>query len=168
MGNKFSIHAMRREVLKEKSPSKITYVVLETVFLATAIFLVKDLALLDILLIGAAASFVGRSIAYTKVFKFLRDIVGIVTVEHDSGIGATCEPRKDLHPIREVIAELVCCPVCVGTWAGLVLSALYPYFPQLTYILAIACIAWFVTVVTEYLEWKKAEAWEAAGKHRRT
>lgn len=66
-----------------------------------------------------------------------------------------------------VLGELVCCPICSGTWVGAVLLLMYsltpPFGTALIYALAAAGIAEILEWVSEYYSWRGRAAREEAG-----
>jgi len=140
--------------------STFYFVVIEATFLGLAIFHAVELSWFNLILLSLAASFVGRAVAYLKVFEWLRKPFAVV-VPHGSGVGETVEPKPGLTGWRYVFANLICCPVCAGTWAALVLM----YLPlNVTYVLAVAAGAWFITYLTEAIEWSRAKNWHHTGR----
>jgi hypothetical protein len=63
--------------------------------------------------------------------------------------------------------ELVCCPVCSGTWVGVALLVIYslsaPYGTALIYALAAAGVGELMEWLSEFLFWKGRAAREEAG-----
>ena len=112
-----------------------------------------------------AASMIGRAIAYLTIFEWLRIHFAIV-VPHSSGAGEDNHPRYT-EGIRGAVSELICCPVCAGTWgaaAMLMIYKLHPAFGQnLITGLSVAAGAWLLSYVTEWVEWHKHAARETTG-----
>ena len=145
---------------------KLTLIGLEALFLVLIVLSGSiELTLTDLLILGLAASFAGRAVAYMEIFEWFREPF-TKTVPHHS-MGAYVEPKG--KGWRRAIGGLLSCPVCSGTWAAAILVPLYAYIQAgrlLVYVLAIAAIAWFISYLTEAIEWHKAMAWEAAGHYQ--
>lgn len=116
-------------------------------------------------LLGLAAFRGGRAIAYNFIFKWLRDLFGIREVDDTSGAGQSNEPVG--KGFQHAIGELLCCPICSGTWVGVVLMLAYAFVPALgtalIYGLAAAGIAEILDWLSEFLFWKGRAAREEAG-----
>lgn len=121
---------------------------------------VQSFDVLDVIVLGLAASFAGRSLSYLTIFEWLRRPLAQV-VDHSSGAGQEVHPKKDLKGFWKGIAELICCPVCSATWSAAVLLWLPPVF---TYLFAAASVAWSNTLITELVEWSRHKAQEETGK----
>ncbi|HMN10962.1 MAG TPA: DUF1360 domain-containing protein [Bellilinea sp.] len=113
-----------------------------------------------------ASSLAGRAVAYMTVFEWLRAPFTEIT-KHSSGVGESVEPRKDRGRIIEVIGTWMCCPVCAGTWAALLLHTLYIFYPEwgqtTIYVLAAAGAGSILTRYVEAREWEGRLAWERTG-----
>lgn len=124
---------------------------------------IPDWAFLPIL--GLAAFRGGRAIAYNFIFKWLREMIGVREVDDSSGAGQSNEAAGT--GVRHALAELVCCPICSGTWVGvglLVIYALYaPVGTALIYALAAAGIAEIFDWLSDFLSWNGRAARERAG-----
>ena len=116
-------------------------------------------------LLGLAAFRGGRAIAHNHIFKWLRDLFKVVEVDDSSGAGksTSASGKGTLHALQ----ELVCCPVCSGTWVGVALLVIYsisaPYGTALIYALAAAGIGELMEWLSEFLFWKGRAAREEAG-----
>ena len=140
--------------------NKIWFLILDGLFVTGALFFAKDMVWYDVLLLGMGASFVGRAVAYLKIFEWVREPFCDV-IPHSAGVGDTVEPKEGLDGWKYALAHLISCPVCAGTWAALALSIL----PQvLTYLFAASSIAWLFSYITEAVEWSKHRNWHEAGK----
>ena len=118
-----------------------------------------------VLLLGFAAFRGGRAIAYNYIFKWLRDLFGVVEVDDSSGAGRSNEASgKGVH---KVVGELLCCPICAGTWVGMMLLLIYSLYPPfgtaLIYALAAAGLGEVLEWVSEYFSWRGRAAREEAG-----
>lgn len=143
-----------------------------TLFLFSCFFLVETLINQGVELtefqwvqLAFAASMIGRVSAYLSVFEWFRAIFAVVE-PHSSGAGADWNPRWYVGPLSAV-SELICCPVCAGTWGAALLLSLMKYAPQwgeaILLTLSAAALAWFISFSTELVEWKKHEARENTG-----
>jgi hypothetical protein len=116
-------------------------------------------------LLGLAAYRGGRAIAYNFIFKWLRDLVGIKEVDDSSGAGQSNEPAG--KGVQHALGELLCCPICSGTWVGVGLLIIYalwaPVGAAVIYALAAAGIAEVLDWMSEFLFWKGRAAREEAG-----
>lgn len=121
---------------------------------------------LFVLLLGLAAFRVGRAISYNYIFSWLR--APYVDKHPDSsGAGDSEDPKGE--GIVRVIGELLCCPICTGTWAAIVMAALYAFEPMWGMVFIVVMAA---SAIAEYLHWKsEADEWrgraarEVAGTH---
>lgn len=148
-------------------------VILVTIFLGTfSLFIVYmivfgpglkafELRWMDILLLGFATYRLGHLIAYERVFEPFRQFF-TETVPDPTGAGDTVEPKG--KGWQNAIGQLVCCPICSGTWiaAGLVyLLYLWPD-PMRVFLLMTAAIgmAELLNAGSEFLSW--------SAQHQRT
>ncbi len=116
-------------------------------------------------MLALSASMVGRATAYLAILEWFRAPF-VVTVPHSSGAGEDNLPRWSTGA-RSAVAELICCPVCSGTWAAGIILALYKYIPEwgeaIMIMLSAASLAWLLTYVTQLVEWKTHAEREQAG-----
>lgn len=116
-------------------------------------------------LLGLAAFRGGRAIAYNFIFKWLRDLFGVREVDDSSGAGRSNEATGT--GIRHALGELVCCPICSGTWVGVALLLIYALLPEvgtaLIYALAAAGVAEVLDWLSDFLSWNGRSAREQAG-----
>jgi hypothetical protein len=116
-------------------------------------------------MLAFAASMVGRASAYLSVLEWLRAPFA-VTVQHSSSAGTDYHPRWTTG-VRSAVAELICCPVCAGTWGATIILTLFKFFPSwgetIMITLSTAALAWLITFVTQFVEWKTHEAREHTG-----
>lgn len=107
-----------------------------------------------------------RLLAYDTVMQTYRSPFVKLT-PHDSGTGDTTCARTDVAPWREVIGELICCPICNGTWwaAGLLtLLALAPtYGWWLVYALAAIGASELLMAHFENVQWQGEKARHECG-----
>jgi hypothetical protein len=124
--------------------------------------------LLLVALIGAS-SLAGRALAYMGIFEWVRAPFTKV-VPHSSGAGEDVEPG-DHTGLRRVIAELLSCPICAGTWSALGLMCIYILMPAtgrvLIFTLGAAGYGGVLSWLSESLEWTKHLARETTGAFNR-
>lgn len=114
----------------------------------------KPLTALDFAMLGFATFRMGRLIAFDRVAEPLRAPF-TKTVPDESGAGDTVVAAG--RGPREVIGELLSCPICAGTWiaAGLVYGL--NFFPNPTRlviaIMSATGLAELLHEVTEALTW---------------
>lgn len=120
-------------------------------------------------LLGAAAFRAGRAVSDNLIFKWLRDWLGIVVIDDTSGAGQSTDIPKEITGARRVICELVCCPICSGTWAAIILLEVHSLFPALGNVLVLALggagIAEVMHWAAEKFGWQGRQAREAAGSY---
>ncbi len=114
--------------------------------------------------LGFAVYRLGRMVSYDKVMETYR-LPFVQTIPDPTGAGETTEARGEGW--REAIGDLVCCPICVGTWiAGLLVLGL-SFLPEVTSVfITIFCvvgIAELLNGATEFLQWNGQMAREYAG-----
>jgi hypothetical protein len=106
-------------------------------------------------LLGIAAFRGGRAIAFNEVFKWLRDIFGVVVSADPSGAGHVTVATGNGAKLS--LGQLVTCPICSGTWFGLALLAIWTLHPgmgrALIYVMAAAGVAELLHWLSEYLGW---------------
>lgn len=148
----------------------IVLIMLSAAFESLAIIIAfrGDLAVLrDPLILaalGLAAFRGGRAISYNAVFEWLR-LPFTAVVPDSSGAGMSVESKGS--GIQRAIGELLCCPVCTGTWVALILAGLlvwvYPFGLVSSIVLAAAGIAEIIHWFAERNEWQGRQAREEAG-----
>lgn len=119
--------------------------------------------------LGFAASLGGRALAYLTIFEWLR--FPFTRIEaHSSGTGESVEPKLE-NPVIGVIGSWLSCPVCAGTWAALLLYAVWSIWPTegqtLIYVLGAASFGSLVTRTVEAIEWGSRLLWETTGHWNR-
>ena len=147
-----------------------TMIVLEVLFLMLAYFVVRELPPIPAgwfyVLLGLAAFRGGRAVAFNAVFEWLRTLLGCRIVTDSSGAGENTEPCKE-PGVLHALGELVCCPICAGTWFGMALLVARAINPDLgnglIVILAAAGIAEVLHWASEFLEWGGRHSREQAG-----
>lgn len=109
---------------------------------------------LDFVMLGLATFRLGRVVAFDKVGEPLRAPF-TRTVPDESGAGDTVVPAG--RGPREVLGELISCPICAGTWiaAGLVYGLQYVPGPtrMLISIMSAIGLAEILNAGTEALSW---------------
>ncbi len=142
---------------------RATYVTLSSLF--TALFTLfsfiehrkarkDDFSALDLAMLGLASYRAGRMVAYDKVFETER-LPFAETVPDPTGAGETVVPRGT--GIRHAIGELICCPICAGTWISAILVFGLVVLPGPTRmfikIMSGIGLAEFINAGTEALQW---------------
>jgi hypothetical protein len=125
-----------------------------------------QLSWLDVALLGLATYRMGHLISYDRVTEPLRALF-TETVPDSTGAGDSVEPKGT--GFQNAIGQLLCCPICSGTWAaaGLV-YALYA-FPDparvMITILAVVGMAEILNSAGELFSWGGQYARTMAGAH---
>jgi hypothetical protein len=138
-----------------------------TIMFITESFFLKGVVLSPFqwIMLFIGGSMIGRTVAYLTIFDWLRAPL-TKTINHSSGAGADNHPKFTNGPLSAV-GELICCPVCSGTWGVMGLLTVYKLYPAWGNTLLIAFsaagAAWLVSFATELVEWKREEAREHAG-----
>ena len=148
----------------------MTMVVLELLFLVLAY--VAGTYLPDIptgwfyMLLGLAAFRGGRTLAFNKIFEWLRDLLDCKIVTDTSGAGENVE-ACETPGIKQVLGELICCPICAATWFGMALLVMNAVVPPLgkgmIVVMAAAGVAEVLHWGSEFLEWGGRHSRERAG-----
>ncbi len=119
----------------------------------------------DLTMLGFAAYRMGRMIAYDKVFETYRSFFA-ETIPDPSGAGESTEPLKK-SGVHQAIGELLCCPICLGTWisAGLVYALTLAPRPTRTLLAIMSSIgvAEILNALTEAFSWFGQAARDEAG-----
>ena len=147
----------------------MTMIVLEIAFLGLAYFAGR--ALPDIpggwfyVLLGLAAYRGGRAVAFNAVFEWLRTLLKCKIVTDSSGAGENVEACGT--GIMKALGELVTCPICSGTWVGMMLLVAHSVSPALgkglIVVLAAAGVAELLHWASEFLSWGGRASREDAG-----
>ena len=153
---------------------KTTLVVLDLAFLSVAGVAAYMGRLPEIpaglfwVLLGFAAFRAGRSVSDNLIFKWLRDLLGVIESADSSGAGNSNEPGKE-PGVTRILSELVCCPICSGTWAAVTLLLAYAVIPAygraLIYALGAAGLAELINWMSEYFSWGGRASREVAGSY---
>lgn len=118
----------------------------------------------DLLLLGFATLRLGRMVSYDRVAEPLRQPF-TTTIPDPTGAGETVEPRGS--GFQRSLGQLLCCPICVGTWiaAGLVygLHTLPKATRMFISILGTIGFAEVLNAITEALSWSGQLARTMAG-----
>ncbi len=148
---------------------RLTYVMLSGTFvLSISIFslLHSTVVLTPLLLaeLGFAVYRLGRMVSYDRVMETYRSPF-VHTIPDPTGAGDTTEARGQSW--RQAIGELICCPICAGTWIAAILVLGLTLVPQVMMafvnIFCVVGIAELVNGATEFLEWNGQLARENAG-----
>lgn len=151
---------------KSKQKEYIAKVILTTVFLAgfaafTAWMLIYGPGLagfqptwMELFLLSFATYRLGRMIAYDRVMEPFRAFF-TTTVPDPTGAGESVNPRG--VGFQQSIGQLICCPICAGTWVAALLTYTLILFPGparvfLTLIAAVA-VAELLGAITEAASW---------------
>lgn len=115
---------------------------------------VFKLSAMDLALLGLSTYRLGRLIAYDRVMEPLRQFF-TETVPDSTGAGESVDPKGE--GFQQALGQLVCCPICAGTWVAALLTYLFFLLPGpirvfLVMTSAIA-IAEVLGALTEALSW---------------
>ena len=116
-----------------------------------------------ILPLGFAAYRGGRAVSYNLICKWLRHAIGIVEVEDSSKAGNSVEVPETLRGPRRILAELICCPICSGTWIVMGILGVYGLSTEIGTILMYALAAGGVGEAIHW--WSEAQEW--SGRNQR-
>ena len=110
---------------------------------------------LFVILLGLAAFRVGRAISYNYIFSWLR--APFVDKHLDSsGAGDSEDPKGE--GITRVMGELLCCPICTGTWGAIVMLGFYAVRPAWAMVFMAVMAA---SAIAEYLHWSsERDEWQ--------
>lgn len=115
---------------------------------------VFQLTWLDLTLLGLATYRMGHLISYDRVMEPLRALF-TETVPDSTGAGDSVEPKGT--GFQNAIGQLLCCPICSGTWAAAGLVYASYAFPGparvLITILAVVGIAEILNAAGELFSW---------------
>lgn len=150
---------------------KLTLIGLEIAFLIAAFLIGDRLPPLEGWLLFVALGFAsfraGRAIAFNYIFKWIRTPFDIEEVPHSSGAGSDNHAKGVGY--KKAIGELLCCPICSGTWAVLVLLGLsnLPIGRALIWALAAAGVAEVLHWFSLTFEWGGHLSRELTGMYNR-
>lgn len=113
-----------------------------------------QLSAMDLTLLAFSTYRLGRMIAYDRVMEPFRQFF-TVTEPDSTGAGDTVNPKGE--GFQQALGQLICCPICAGTWVAALLTYLLYLFPGparvfLTMTAAIG-IAELLGALTEALSW---------------
>lgn len=144
----------------------IAKIVLTTIFLGGfALFIgwmltdgpgldVFNLSTTDLVLLALATFRLGRLIAYDRVMEPFRQFF-TETVPDPTGAGDTVEPKG--HGFQQSLGQMICCPICAGTWVAAGLTYLMYVFPGPTRVFlvmtAVIGTAELLNALAEYWSW---------------
>jgi hypothetical protein len=151
---------------------RLTYSALTSIFLA--IFAVFDLLTrrkrtdlkpFDLALLGLSSYRMGRMVSYDLVMQTLRAPFAR-TVPDPTGAGDSVEPKGTGW--RRAIGDLICCPICAGTWIAAALVYGLELAPRPTRLLLSIMgsigLGELLNALTESLEWGGQHSRELAGE----
>jgi len=129
---------------------------------------VFKLSAMDLVLLSFSTFRLGRLVAYDKVLdpfrKFFTDVGPDPT-----GAGDTVEPKG--KGVQQVLGQLICCPICAGTWIAAMLTYLLYLFPGPTHVFltmtAAIGIAELLGAATEAMSWTGQQARTISGAKMR-
>ena len=155
--------------LAETDVRRIGFLALETVFFGVIATVfsgrIVSIDLVSFLFLALATFRTARTLSFNEVGEPLRSAFTQV-VPDSCGAGADVHPRG--VGFRYVIGSLLSCPICTGTWAGLVLFTLWIVAPgigkPLVYVLAIAGASEILHYSACLLEWLGRLARVMSGK----
>jgi hypothetical protein len=116
----------------------IAKIILTTVFLGGFAFFIGwmltvgpgldifQLTTTDLVLLSLSTYRLGRLIAYDRVMEPFRQFFP-VTGPDPTGAGDTVEPKG--KGFQQSFGQMICCPICAGTWVAALLTYLLYVFP---------------------------------------
>jgi hypothetical protein len=123
-----------------------------------------NLTAMQLVLLAFSTFRLGRLIAYDRVMEPFRQFF-TETVPDPSGAGETVEPKGE--GFQNAIGQLICCPICAGTWVAALLTYLLYLFPAPTMVFltltAAIGAAEVLGALTEALSWNGQAARNKAG-----
>ncbi|MFN2224653.1 MAG: DUF1360 domain-containing protein [Anaerolineae bacterium] len=118
----------------------------------------------DLALLGLSSYRMGRLISYDLVMQPYRAPF-TETVPDPTGAGDTIQPKG--AGWRRALGELICCPICAGTWISAILTYGLELAPRPTRvmltIMSATGLAELVNALTEWLSWGGQASREHAG-----
>ena len=109
---------------------------------------------LDVFLLGMATYRMGHLLSYDRVMEPLRSLF-TETVPDSTGEGDSVQPKGE--GFQEVIGQLLCCPICTGTWSAAFLVYIMYLWPGparvFVTILAAVGISEFLNSAGELFSW---------------
>jgi hypothetical protein len=123
-----------------------------------------DLKPFDLALLGLSSIRLGRMVSYDLVLEPLRAPF-TETVPDPTGAGDTVVPKGSGW--RRAVGNLICCPICAGTWIAAALVYGLELAPRPTRLMlsmmSAIGLGEILNALTEWLEWGGQAAREAAG-----
>ena len=118
----------------------------------------------DLALLGLSSYRLGRLVSYDLVMQPYRAPFA-ETVPDPTGAGDTVQPKGSGW--RRAVGELICCPICAGTWISALLTYALEIAPRPTRvmltIMSATGLAEMVNALTEWLSWGGQASREQAG-----
>jgi hypothetical protein len=115
---------------------------------------VFKLSAMDLALLGLSTYRLGRLVAYERVMEPFRKFF-TETIPDSTGAGESVEPKGE--GFQQALGQLICCPICAGTWIAALLTYMFLLFPGPTRVFlvmtAAIAIAELLGAVTEALSW---------------
>jgi len=115
---------------------------------------VFNLSAMDFILLSLTTYRLGRLIAYDRVMEPFRQFV-TETLPDSTGAGETVESKGE--GIQQALGQLICCPICAGTWVAALLTYSFFLFPGITRLFlvmtAAIAVAELLGALTEALSW---------------
>jgi hypothetical protein len=157
----------RHAILEER----LTYSALSSTFLATFTlfsYLTRrkrtELKPFDLILLGLSSFRLGRMVSYDLVMESIRAPF-TETLPDPTGAGETVEPKGTGW--RRAMGNMLCCPICVGTWIAAALVYGLELAPRPTRLLVSIMgsigLGELLNALTEALSWNAQRAREQAG-----
>lgn len=120
-----------------------------------------ELSVMQFVLLAFATFRLGRLIAFDRVMEPLRQFF-TKTVPDPTGAGDTVEPKGE--GFTQAMGQLICCPICAGTWVAALLTYLLYLFPGPTTVFLIMTAA----IGAAELLGALTEAFSWSGQYART
>jgi hypothetical protein len=171
----FQPRAERISAERRASAKKRTYflasLTFNSILLAVALQgRVLSLGLLDWLILGFAVFRLARLISFDTVMQTYRSPF-VKIVPHDSGMNDDVQARTDVPAWREVVGELLACPICTGTWASGLLVSLWLFVPVygrlLAGVLSVTGLMEILFAIFEQQQWAGELRRIECGAHKR-
>ena len=127
-------------------------------------WVIFQLSTLNIVLLAFATYRMGHLLSYDRVMEPLRSFF-TETIPDPTGEGMTVEAKGE--GLQQVIGQLMCCPICTGTWAaaGMVYALyLFPGPAQIFItIMAVVGMAEIINAAGELFSWGGQYARNSSG-----
>lgn len=152
---------------KDKKKEYIAKVILTSVFISGFLIFIgymtffgpgwnalKVLSPLELVLLAFSTFRLGRLVAYDRVFEPFRQFF-TETIPDPTGEGDTVEAKG--VGFQQSIGQLLCCPICAGTWLAAGMTYLLYLFPGPMHVFlsmtAVVGVGEVLNAVTEYWSW---------------